>query len=171
MALKILPTSLTAGETINKTITVDGYAPADGWSLSYRFAAPTPFAVAGVATEDATGWTIAVASAETLTWRRGTLTFDAIVSKGSEVVAVDAGAIAVAASPLLASQYQAALAAVEAAIKEYGTTSNRSFSMADMSVTYRDLGDLLNLRAFYIREIRRETTGGLPHIIRTRFNI
>ena len=168
--LNILPTALVAGENISETVTVSGYSSADGWALNYRFATyPTPITVTGTAIEGGTGWTLAVTSAQTLTLLSGPLRFDAIVSKSTTVVAVDSGTIAVTASPLLVSKWEAVLESVDAAIATWGTSDQRSMSIEGMSISYRDVGELMKLRAFCIRQIARENGNGRPGIIRARF--
>ena len=167
-----IPATLTAGESIQAVTTLDGYAPNDGYTVAWRFAAPTPISIAGVSASGGAAWALTVTPAQTLLFRRGNLSWDVIASKDGGATVAQRGTITVYPSPLAVSQYAAALAAVDAAIAAYGTTSKRSFSIGDMSVSYRSLQELLDLRGYYKREIARETsmTGG-ARIIRTRFTI
>ena len=169
--LNILPSNLVAGESLSETVAVSGYSSADGWAISYRFAAyPSPLTVAGVANGSG-GWAIALTSAQTLTLLTGPMRFDAIVSKASVAVAVDSGTIAVTASPGLVSKWQAILDSVELAIASWGTSDQRSMTIEGMSISYRSIDELLKLRAFCIKQIARQTGNGRSSRILSRFSI
>lgn len=168
----ILPTELTAGETVSETITMADYPAADGWAVSYRFAAPTPISQACAGGTDG-AWTLSLSSAQTLTLA-GRVRFDALATQTAgesvaQVVAVDSGVIAVAPSPLAVSKWSAVLAAVETAIATWGTNDQRSMSIEGMSISYKSLDELLNLRAFCTREISRDTGSKRPRFILSRF--
>ena len=167
-----IPATLTAGESIAATITLDGYAPNDGYTATWRFAAPEPISVAGVSASEGAAWAVTLSPAQTLLFRRGNLSWDVLAEKAGGATVAKRGTITVYPSPLAVSQYAAALAAVEAAIATFGTNAKRSFSIGAMSVSYRSLKELLDLRGYYKREIARETsmTGG-ARIVRTRFTI
>ena len=165
-----MPDQLTAGETLAVTVAITDYTPDAGYVLAYRFAAPTPITATGV--DDSTGgWTVTLTAAQTLTLVAGQLAFDALVTKAGVATAVDRGMIQVLASPLTVSQWNATLTAVDAAIASYGASNQRSFSVDGMSVSFKTLDELLNLRAFCIREIRRETGAAKPYRILSRFNL
>jgi hypothetical protein len=164
----IMPTTLTAGESLSVTFSNSDYSPDNGWALVYRFSGPVPFQVSGV-DNDAGGFTVALTAAQTAVLPAGAVVFDALATKGADVVAVDRGRILIHASPLTVSQWQATLTAVESLIATWGTNDQRSVSMGDMSVSFRSLDELLNLRAFCIRQIARDTGRKLPQIIRSRF--
>lgn len=166
--LHILPTSIIAGESITATITG---LDVSGFSLSYQFSATTPFSVDCVANGDS--WELTVTPAQTLTMKAGIVRFAALLTNTTEgtTQAVDYGTLAVAASPLTVSQYEAALVAVDAAILGFAGNVNKRLSLGTMSVEYRSLDELLNLRYFYVNEIAKEKSGrsGGPFIIGTRF--
>lgn len=167
-----MPATLTAGESIAATITLDGHAPDDGYTATWRFAAPIPISVSGVSAGDGAAWSLTVTPAQTLLFRRGSLAWDVLVQKDEAATVADRGTVIVYPSPLAVSQYAAALAAVESAIAAYGANSKRSFSIGDMSVSYRSLQELIDLRGYYKREIARETTAAsAARIIRTRFTL
>jgi hypothetical protein len=178
--LGFMPARIIGGETIwiaagNTTqdaedIVIADYTPAGGYTLAYRFSAPTVLDVNALANITNTGWTLTVTAAQTLLWKSGEVRFIGLVTHTAtgRVFAVDSGAIIVTESPFYASQYQAALTAIEAAIANYATSPQRSFSLGDMSVTYGSLQELLDLRAFYQTEVARER-GSVRRIIRARF--
>jgi len=169
--LAIMPTSLTAGTSVSKTVTVTDYVPDDGWSITYRFgSSPDPVSVDGVDDDDG-GWTVELTAAQTLVMFSGQMRFDAIVFDGTESILVDAGIIAVTASPLLVSKWSAVLTAVEAAITSWGATDQRQISIEGMDITFRSIGELFKLRAFCVRMIGRETGNGMPTIIRSKFTL
>ena len=165
--LDLFPNTLTPGESVSVTFLSPSYAPADGWSIAYRFA--TPITVDGVDDGEG-GFTVALTAAQTLTMTAGILAFDAIATKGSVSTAVDRGQITVRPSPLTVSRWQSVLTAVEDAIAGFAGNTNRSMTVDGMSVTYRSLDELLNLRAFCVKQIARDKGSRLPHVIRSVFN-
>jgi hypothetical protein len=83
---------------------------------------------------------------------------------------VDEGVVVVRASPAAVSTYAAALAAVESAIAEYATNPYGSFTIpGGMTVQYRSIDELLNLREFYRAEVSRDSANRARRIIRTEF--
>jgi len=168
-----MPTELVAGETISEILTISDYPVEDGWAVSYRFATPTPITQACTGGE-AGVWAITLSSAQTLTIPSGRIRFDALATQTvgesvAQVVAVDSGVIVVSASPLLASKWATVLESVDAAIATWGTSDQRSMSIEGMSINYRDISELLKLRAFCVRMVARETGNRKPSIIRARF--
>lgn len=164
-----MPETLTPGESVSASFVSSSYAPGDGWELVYRFAAETPFSVTGV-DDGAGGFTVSLTTAQTLTLTAGALAFDAIATKGTTSTAVDRGTVTVLPSPLTVSKWSAILVSVETAIAGYATNTNRSMTIDGLSVTYRDMSDLMQLRAFCIKQIARDRGSRTPHIIRSVFN-
>lgn len=173
--LNLLPETLVAGETVSISVSLPSYAVADGWAVSYRFAATTPFSVSCTG-GTAGAWTLALTSAQTLALKTGGLRFDAIATQTvgetvTQVVAVDSGTITVTASPLFTSTWEAVLTSVDAAIASWGTSSQRSMSIEGMSVSYRTIDELFALRAFCKLQIERERGGRSRKVIHARFNL
>ena len=164
-----MPTTLTAGETIAVDLIISDYAPNDGYTASFRFGADTPFSVAGVSALDGTAWAVDVSSAATLAISRGRVRWDCVATADGVSSVVASGSIVVSPSPLITSRYVATLASVETAIAQFATSPNRSFSVDGVSKTYRDLDELLNLRAFLKREIALDRGVSRPSIILSRF--
>lgn len=166
--LDLFPNTLTPGESVSVTFMSPSYAPEDGWAIAYRFAATDPITVDGVDDSEG-GFTVALTAAQTLTMTAGALVFDAIATKGPVSTAVDRGQITVMPSPITVSRWQAVLTAVEESIAGFAGNSNRSMTVDGMSVTYRSMDELLNLRAFCIKQIARDKGSRLPHVIRSVF--
>lgn len=171
----ILPTELTAGETISATITMADYPAADGWAVSYRISAPTPIEQACTG-GTAGAWVLALSSAQTLTFPAGRVRFDALATQTvgatvAQVVAVDSGSISVRQSPLAVSSWSAVLVSVDAAIATWGTNDQRAMTIEGMSVSYKSLDELLKLRAFCTHQISRDKGNQRPHILRARFTL
>ena len=180
-SLGYLPARIVAGETIwiadantlqgTQDIIITGISPADGYTLAYQFSAPTPISVSASANGDNDGWTLTVTAAQTLLFGAGNINFVALATHTSsgKVYSVDTGTIYVEASPLAVSEYAAALVAIDAAILNFATGGQRSFTLGDMSVTYGSLSELLQLRAHYQYLIANDTSKNRERIIRTRF--
>lgn len=173
--LNLLPETLVAGETVSVAVSLPLYTAASGWAVAYRFAATTPFSVSCTGGTDG-AWTLALTSAQTLSLKTGGLRFDAIATQTvgeavAQVVAVDSGTITVTASPLLVSQWEAVLTAVDAAIESWGTSNQRSMTIEGMSVSYRSIDELFNLRSFCVLQIQRERGGRGRKVIYSRFNL
>ena len=179
--LGYMPARIVAGETIwiaaaNTTqaaqdIVLPLHTPAS-FTLAYQFAAATPITVNASANNANTGWTLEVAEASTLLWKAGTISFAAYATETAGTArkfAVDEGVIAVTASPLAVSQYAAALTACEAAIADYAANPNGSFTLGDMSVSYRSLSQLIDLRNYLKAQVNLQTGKRIKRIIRTRF--
>jgi hypothetical protein len=172
--LDVLPDQLTPGESVSVTVSHAHYTPAAGYTLAYRFAAPTPITVAGT-DNGAGGWTLALTSAQTLLFAAGELAFDALVTLGTATTAIDRGMIDVLPSPLTVSQWRAVLTSIDAAIAEQAANGQQSGSISvdgmSKSYTYRSLADLMTLRAFCLRMVARESGRNRPYRILSGFNL
>jgi hypothetical protein len=178
-----LPQTITAGETLwiaaantlqdRDDITIDDVTPAGGYTLAYQFAASTPLSVAAVANGANTGWTLEVTGAQTLTWAPGVVAYTGIATHtaSGRTFAVERGSILVAASPLRVSSWAAVLVAIDAAIASYAANPNGSISMEGMSITYRNLAQLTELRDYANYRLQQDTSNRPVRIIRTRFNL
>jgi hypothetical protein len=167
-ALNILPTNIIAGESIVKVITV----PSTTDTAVYQFASETPLEIA--LTEDTGVYTLSVSSAQTTTFKRGSIRFVGLSTDVDGVVSCfDSGSINVEASPMATSNYSAALTAIRTAIQNWGTSENKRVQLGDMSVEVKDIDDLLRLEDYYKRLVALDTgtsnySGG-PIRILTRF--
>lgn len=71
------------------------------------------------------------------------------------------------------SKYRDVVAAIDEAIKTYGTNPNKTINVGELSITYKDLNELLGVRSHYLNLAQAEEqgkvlTGGLG-IVRVRF--
>jgi hypothetical protein len=182
LTLGNLPSSIVAGETIwisasnttqatNADIVLSDYTPAGGYTLAYKFAATTPITVSAAANGENTGWTLEVTAAQTLLWKAGTIRYAGYVTHTAtgRVFAVDAGSIAVTASPLATSSWTAVVTACDAAILTYAANPHGSFTIDGVTVSFRSLSQLLDLRAYAQTMADTETGARMKRIIRTRF--
>lgn len=181
--LGYMPETVTAGETIwisasnttgatNSDIVLSSYTPAGGYTLAYLFASASPITVSCVASGGNTGWTLEVTAAQTLAWKPGQISFSGQVTHTDtgRVWVVDQGLVRVLPSPVQASQYAAALASVDTAIEQYAANPYGSFTIpGGLSVSYRSIDDLLNLRGHYKQLIADTGATRQRRIIRTEF--
>jgi hypothetical protein len=176
-----IPSRIVAGETIwiadantiqsRSDIVLDDFAPSDGSSLAYKFAATTPATVAAVANGDNTGWTLEVPAATTLTWKPTRIAFVGHITLSGRVYTVDQGALDVDPSPLATSDWTAVVTACDAAILKFAASPRGSFAIGDMTVSYRSLSQLTDLRSYAKTMEQAETGQRQKRIIRTRFNL
>jgi len=154
-------------------IILSDYTPAAGYTLAYQFAAPSPITVAAAANGANTGWTLDVTGAQTLIWSPAAVPFAGIVTHTatSRTFAVDGGAVAVEGSPLRVSAWVAVLASVDAAIASYATSPHGSIAVDGMSVTYRSLQQLTDLRDYANYRLRQDSANRPKRIIRSRFTL
>jgi hypothetical protein len=178
--LGYMPASIVAGESIwiaaantlngvGLDIDLTDYTSAGGYTLAYQFAASTPITVSAAA--NGAKWTLEVTGAQTLLWKAGIIRFAGFATKtvGGRVFAVDAGTIAVTASPMATSAWTAIVTACDAAILTYAGNPNSSLSVDGMSVSYRSMDDLIRLRAYAQTMAGYETGARQKRIIRARF--
>lgn len=176
--LGFLPERIVGGETIwiaaantlqdGEDVIIADVTPAGGYTLEYRFAAATPATVAAVANGGNTGWTLEVPGATTLTWT-GNVPYVGVATKSSRYYAVDQGVIIVDPSPLRVSSWVAVLAAVDAAIATYAANPNGSVAIGDMSISYRSLSQLTELRDYVNYRLQQDNAARPKRIIRARF--
>ena len=60
------------------------------------------------------------------------------------------------------SKYRAVVAAVENALQNYGNNPNKSITVGDLSITYKDYADLLSILAYWRRRAEEDETGQQP---------
>jgi hypothetical protein len=179
--LGYIPSRVIAGETIwiaaantlqsSQDIILADFTPADGYTLAYQFAGAVPATVTAAANGGATGWTLDVTAATTLTWRGGPLNFAAYVTHttSGRKFAVDAGTVSVTASPLATSAWTAIVAACDAAILAGATSGQVSWGVDGMNASFKSTAELISLRDYARMMERQETGNHQPRIMRTRF--
>jgi hypothetical protein len=179
--LGYIPARIVGGESIwiaeantaqdSEDIILDGFTPADGYTLAYQFAADTPISVDAVANGDNTGWTLNVTGTQTLTFTPGRVSFVGIVSHTTPARShvVDSGGIYVNPSPMRVSAWKAVLTAIDAAMLTAAGTPNGSISVDGMSMSYRGVSDLKSLRDYAVEQLRRDTGRRAPSRILSEF--
>lgn len=180
--LGYLPNRIVAGESIwvsasntaqsGVDIEFDDYSPAAGYTLAYQFASDTPISVAATSNGAGDGWTLEVTGAQTLVWAAGRIAFAGIITHTAtqRTFAVDSGFISVDASPMRVSSWKAVLTAVDAAIATYAANPNGSVSIEGMSISYRSLSQLTELRDYVSYRLQQDTASRPRRIIRSTFN-
>jgi hypothetical protein len=127
--------------------------------------------VAAAANTGGTGWTLDVTGAQTLAWRTGNLRYTAYATHKTtaRLTVVDAGLIAVTASPMATSPWTAVVAACDAALLSGTASGVISFGVDGISQTYSSRDQLISMRN-NAREKELRDTGNHPaRIVRARF--
>ena len=62
----------------------------------------------------------------------------------------------------LVSKYRAVVAAVEAAIQNYGNNPNQSISVGEISISYKNYDDLLSILAYWRSRVAADENGTQP---------
>lgn len=154
MARRFTDRAVFDGETLTGTWTAPDGATAVTVKLSDGAKATE---VAATANGDGT-WT-ATATAETLAGFSGATRWIVYATTAGGTEAIASGAVYV--RPLV-SKYRAVVAAVENALQNYGNNPNKSITVGDMSITYKDYDDLLSILAYWRRRAEADETGQQP---------
>lgn len=170
------PTTIRAGLTFSADLVVPEY-PAPEWEISAILRGPTPIDL--TATGDGDIHTFEAAAALTTTWPAGAYAVSIRATRAAEVVEVEAGEIEILADLAAVStthdprgHARLVLDAIEAVIENRATKDQQSYTIGGRSLQRTPLGDLLNLRAHYRREVARETKGRLKLVgraVKVRF--
>ena len=124
--------------------------------------------VAATANGDGT-WT-AKADAATLAGFSGATRWIVYATTPDSVEQIAFGAVYI--RPLV-SKYRAVVAAIENALQNWANNPNRSISVGELQITYKDRADLLDILAYYQRKAEADEDGRTPtggvQLIKTRF--
>ena len=153
------------GETLTGTWT----APAGATAVVVKLADGAKNAeVAATANGDGT-WT-AKADAATLAGFSGATRWIVYATTPDGVEQIAFGAVYI--RPLV-SKYRAVVAAIENALQNWANNPNRSISVGELQITYKDRADLLDILAYYQRKAAADENGTTPtggvQLIKTRF--
>ena len=168
---------LTAGDTLDFPVVVDGYKASDGWTLKYRLA---PRAAGGnaidlTAADDGDDYRVQKAAATTAGWAAGFYSWTAWVEKDSESYTVERGTLEIKAdSRLLAAGHdsrghvQKVLDAIRAVIENRASKDQQAYTIAGRSLQRTPIADLLMLESRYASMLRAEqaaekVAAGLPN--------
>lgn len=165
MARRFTDRAVFDGETLTGTWT----APAGATAVAVKLADGAKAAeVAATANGDGT-WT-AIATHETLAGFSGATRWIAYATTPDGVEQIAFGAVYI--RPLV-SRYRAVVAAIENALQNWANNPNRSISVGELSITYKDRADLLDILAYYQRKAAADENGTTPaggvQLIKTRF--
>lgn len=124
--------------------------------------------VAATANGDGT-WT-AKADAATLAGFSGATRWIVYATTPDSVEQIAFGAVYI--RPLV-SKYRAVVAAIENALQNWANNPNRSISVGELQITYKDRADLLDILSYYQRKAAADEDGTTPpggvQLIKTRF--
>ena len=122
------------------------------------------------ATDNGDGTWTATATAETLAGFSGETRWIVYATTAGGTEAIASGAVYV--RPLV-SKYRAVVAAIETALQNWANNPNRSISVGELQITYKDRADLLDILAYYQRKAAADENGIQPaggvQLIKTRF--
>ena len=165
MARRFTDRAVFDGETLTGTWT----PPAGATAVFVKLADGAKSAeVAATANGDGT-WT-ATATAETLAGFSGATRWIVYATTPDGVEQIAFGAVYI--RPLV-SRYRAVVAAIENALQNWANNPNRSISVGELQITYKDRADLLDILAYYQRKAAADENGVQPaggvQLIKTRF--
>jgi hypothetical protein len=103
-------------------------------------------------------WT-ATATAETLSGFSGATRWIAYATTPGGTEAIGSGAIYI--RPLV-SKYRAVVAAIENALQNWANNPNRSITVGELQITYKDRAELLDILAYYQRKAAADENGTQP---------
>lgn len=151
MARKFTDRAAFDGETLTGTFT----APPETTALVVKLADGSKTAEVA-ATKTAGGTWTATATAAVLAGFAGATRWIALASTPDGAEAVAEGEIYI--RPIV-SKHRAVVAAIENALQNYGTNQNKSISVGEVSITYKDYNDLLASLDFWRRRAEADERG------------
>ncbi len=165
MARRFTDRAVFDGETLTGTWT----APDGATAVSVKLAdGAKNTIVAATANGDGT-WT-ATATAETLAGFSGATRWIVYATTPDGVEQIGFGSVYI--RPLV-SRYRAVVAAIETALQNWANNPNRTITVGELSITYKDRADLLDILAYYQRKAAADENGTTPtcgvQLIKTRF--
>ena len=165
MARRFTDRAVFDGETLTGTWT----APAGATAVVVKLADGAKNAeVAATANGDGT-WT-AKADAATLAGFSGATRWIVYATTPDGVEQIAFGAVYI--RPLVSND-RAVVAAIENALQNWANNPNRSISVGELQITYKDRADLLDILAYYQRKAAADENGTTPtggvQLIKTRF--
>ena len=151
MARKFTDRAVFTGETLAGTWT----APAGATAVSVKLADGLNAAtVAATSNGDGT-WTATV-PAETVSGFYGVTRWIVFATTADGTEEIANGSIYIRQ---LVSKYRAVVAAIETALQNWASNPNRSISVGELSITYKDRADLLSILAYWKKVVRADEAG------------
>lgn len=154
MAKRFTDRAAFDGETLTGTFRAPDGATAVEIKLADGAKSAT---VAATANGDGT-WT-ATATAETLSGFSGATRWIVYATTPGGVDEIAHGEIYI--KPLV-SKYRAIVAAVENALQNYANNPNKSITVGELSITYKDRADLLDILAYWRKRAKEDENGTPP---------
>jgi hypothetical protein len=154
MAKKFTDRAAFDGETLTGRFNV----PANTTAVVVKLADGTKTADV-VAENNADGTWTATATAEVLRGFAGATRWIVYATTPDGTEAVKNGEIYI--RPLV-SKHRAVVAAIENALQNWATNPNRQISVGELSITYKDRAELLDILAYYRRKAEADENGIKP---------
>lgn len=161
-------TKITAGDTLTFTKSVSGYAPEDGWTLSYALVSPSLRITFNATDNGDSTHLVTVAAATTATWAAGSYKWQSYVTKAAERFSVESGTFQILTNFATASSGSDArshvrkvLDALDATIEGKATKDQISYSIsfgdsgASRSISRMSFSELIEARKYYKSEYQR----------------
>ncbi len=165
MARRFTDRAVFDGETLTGTWT----APDGATAVVVKLADGAKTAEVA-ATDNGDGTWTATATAETLAGFSGATRWIVYATTPDGVEQIGFGSVYIC--PLV-SKYRAVVAAIEIALQNWANNPNRTITVGELSITYKDRADLLDILAYYQRKAAADENGITPtggvQLIRTRF--
>lgn len=165
MARRFTDRAVFDGETLTGTWT----ASAGATAVSVRLSDGVKSAEVA-ANDNGDGTWTATASADALSGLSGAVRWIAYAAGADGTEAIASGSVYV--RPLV-SKHRAVVAAIENALQNWAANPNRQISVGEVSITYKDRDELLDILAYWRRRAEadeggRQPAGGVQRIV-TRF--
>ena len=165
MARRFTDRAVFDGETLTGTWT----APDGATAVTVKLADGAKEATIEATANGDRTWT-ATATAETLAGFSGATRWIVYATTPDGVEQIGFGSVYI--RPLV-SRYRAVVAAIETALQNWANNPNRTITVGELSITYKDRADLLDILAYYQRKAAADENGTTPtggvQLIRTRF--
>ena len=158
------PNIIFAGDTLRWSKSLADY-PADAFALHYKLQPLTGgTAITLAATANGTDYSIAVSAAQSAGYASGDYRWTSYVldiATGLERTVIDSGALTIKPDPLtstadLRSHARKTLDAIEAVLEGEASVAQLKYTVDNKSLERRTFPELLQLRSFYLDEVRRE---------------
>lgn len=165
MARRFTDRAVFDGETLTGTWT----APDGATAVTVKLADGAKEATVEATANGDRTWT-ATATAETLAGFSGATRWIVYATTPDGVEQIGFGSVYI--RPLV-SRYRAVVAAIETALQNWANNPNRTITVGELSITYKDRADLLDILAYYQRKAAADENGTTPtggvQLIKTRF--
>ncbi len=176
--MEVLPSTLNAGLTFERLLTLTAHKPADGWALSIVLRGPASLNL--TATADGEAHRLAATALETAAWAPGLYHYSARVARGTEVHEIEFGRTeiladlsAVSTSRDARTHNEIVLDNINAVIEKRATQDQEKYRINNRELWRTPLADLLKLKNFYtdlVRQERARAAGrGWGRTIKARF--